>query len=66
MARTSAADLAKALSGTDFPANTQELVDRAKKNGAPEEVIQTIKEFSGDREYKSMADVEHEFSQSQR
>lgn len=66
MARTSAADLAKALSGTDFPADTDELVERAKENGAPEEIIDTIKEFSKDRKYNSMADVEREFSQSQR
>lgn len=66
MARTSAADLAKALSGADFPANTQDLVEKAKENKAPKEVIETIQEFREDREYNSMADVEHEFSQSQR
>lgn len=61
--RTSAADIAKALSGTDFPANIHKLVKKAKENGAPEEVIETLKGFK-DQEFGSMADVEHEFSRS--
>jgi hypothetical protein len=66
MARTSAADLAKALSGTDFPANSDDLLRRARENRAPQEVIETIQELPKKHEFKSMADVEHEFSQSQK
>lgn len=66
MARTSAADLARALRGTDFPATTEDLVNKAKENGAAEEIIETIRELPEDTEYQSMADVEHEFSQAQK
>lgn len=63
--RTSAADLAHALGGTDFPAKKNDLVKIAKNNGAPQEIVETIQSLPGDVEYRSMADVEHEFSRLQ-
>jgi hypothetical protein len=38
-------------------------VRKAKENGAPEEIIATVQELPEDTEYRSMADVEHAFSQ---
>ena len=56
----SAADLQSYLRGMDYPAGRQDLVARAKENGAPESVINVIEEF-GDRTYRSAAEVSEEF-----
>lgn len=60
--RASAADLAHALGGTDFPAKRDDLMKIAKKNGASEDIIETVGNFPEDVEFRSMADVQHEFS----
>jgi Protein of unknown function (DUF2795) len=65
MARTSAADLSHGLKGASFPMNTRQLAEHARQNRAPEDVVETIKHMP-DREFGSLADVEHAFSQSQR
>lgn len=44
------------LKGIDFPAGKQDLVQRAKDNGAPPEVMDKI-EAMPDQSYGSMADV---------
>jgi hypothetical protein len=59
----SASGIAKALGGIDFPARRDDLVSHAKSNGAPEEVVDAIKDFP-EREYQSMADVEKGFGKS--
>ena len=56
----SAADLQSYLRGMDYPAGRQDLVARAKENGAPESVIDVIEQF-GDRTYRSAAEVSEEF-----
>jgi len=56
----SAADLQSYLKGMDYPAGRQDLIARAKENGAPESVINVIEEF-GDRTYRSAAEVSEEF-----
>ncbi len=63
MARTSAADLSHGLKGATFPMNTRQLAEHARQNRAPDEVVETIKHMP-DREFGSLADVEHVFSQS--
>lgn len=65
MARTSAADLSHGLKGASFPMNTRQLAEHARQNRAPEDVVETIKQMP-DREFGSLADVEHVFSQGQR
>ncbi len=65
MAHTSAADLAHGLKGATFPMNTKQLAEHARQNRAPDEVIKVIKHMP-DREFGSLADVEHAFSQSQK
>ena len=59
-AHLSAADLQSYLRGMDYPAGRQDLVARAKENGAPESVIDVIEQF-GDRTYRSAAEVSEEF-----
>jgi hypothetical protein len=59
----SASSIAKVLGGIDCPARGDDLVSHAKSNGAPEAVIDAIKDFP-EREYQSMADVEKGFGKS--
>lgn len=63
MAHMSAADLAHGLKGTKFPAKKEELVKQARKNGASDDILDTIQEMP-DGEFGSITDVEHAFSQS--
>lgn len=56
LASHSTATIAQALSGIDFPANKQKLIEHARKNNAPEETIQTLQDMP-DEQYTSMADV---------
>ncbi len=64
MARTSAADLSHGLKDATFPMNTRQLAEHARQHRAPDEVVETIKHMP-EREFRSLADVEHVFSQSQ-
>lgn len=56
LASHSTATIAQVLSGIDFPANKQKLVDYAQKNNADNDVLDTIRQMP-DAEYTSMADV---------
>ncbi len=56
LASHSTATIAQALSGIDFPANKNDLIEHAKKNNADNEVIQALNEMP-DEQYTSMADV---------
>jgi len=56
LASHSTATIAQALSGIDFPANKNDLIEHAKRNNADSEVIQTLNEMP-DEQYTSMADV---------
>jgi len=64
MARTSAADLSHGLKDASFPMTTRQLAEHARQNRAPDEVVETIKHMP-DREFGSLADVEHVFSESE-
>lgn len=59
----SAAEMAKSLGGIHFPADKRDLENHARQKGARNQIIETIRHMP-DREYDSMADVEHEFSQA--
>lgn len=63
MPRTSAADLSHGLKGATFPLNTRQLAEHARQNRAPDDIVETIKRMP-EREFGSLADVEHEFSRS--
>jgi hypothetical protein len=52
----SPSNVARYLSGIDFPCRKGDLVRHAKNNGAEEEVLQVLQELP-EQEYGNMADV---------
>ena len=52
------------LKGISFPASKDDLVEHAKKNGAPSQVMEAI-EAMPDDEYGTMADVMKGFKQAE-
>ncbi|MBE9049014.1 DUF2795 domain-containing protein [Nostocales cyanobacterium LEGE 11386] len=58
----SAIDISRTLSGIDFPANKQDLVNHARDKNANEEIINVLQQMP-EREYNNMADVEHAFGE---
>lgn len=56
LASHSTATIAQVLSGIDFPADKQKLVDYAQRNNAESDVLDAIKQLP-ESEYTSMADV---------
>jgi len=60
----SATELQEALSGIEFPASRQDLVDQANDNGADQSVISAL-ETLPDREYHAVTEVQQAFSGAQ-
>ncbi len=56
----SASAFQKYLSGMDYPAGKQDLISHARKNNAPDAVIQVLEMFQ-DKSFQSAADVSQEF-----
>jgi len=50
------AEISKYLSGINFPCSKEELINHARRNNAPENVLQTLRRIP-DRTYNSMSDV---------
>jgi hypothetical protein len=63
MTLPSAAALAHGLKGSHFPASKKQLVEIARNNKAPQEVIDSIEQLP-DQEFASITAVEHAFSKS--
>jgi hypothetical protein len=59
----SAAELEKYLKGIDFPATKQDLLSKARANGAPQEVIDMINGLHEDR-FNSPIDVSKAFGET--
>lgn len=60
MAEASPAQIEKTLSGIDYPASKQELIEHAKNSGKNnDDIIEILNQFS-DREYNSPVDVNRE------
>jgi len=59
-AALSASAFQKYLGGMDYPAGKQDLISHAKKNNAPDAVIQVLEMF-GDKTFQSAAEVSQEF-----
>jgi Protein of unknown function (DUF2795) len=55
--------LQKFLGGIDYPTDKQTLLDTAKKNGADDNVLETLKKLSADH-FNSPNDVSEAFSDS--
>ncbi len=60
LAHLSPIDLQTYLKGIDYPAEKRDLIDHARKNNAPENVIAALELFS-DRTYRSTTEVSTEF-----
>jgi hypothetical protein len=56
MAKVNPIQLQKYLKGVDYPASKQDLLDRAKHEGADENVFSTLERLP-DEEYQTPADV---------
>ncbi|HEY7126809.1 MAG TPA: DUF2795 domain-containing protein [Ktedonobacterales bacterium] len=52
----SPSNVQKYLKGVDYPAKKRDLVETARKNAAPNEVVQVIQQFP-DQEFKGPQDV---------
>jgi hypothetical protein len=59
----SAAELEKYLKGVDFPASKDDLIENARANGAPEDVIDMISDLSEDN-FNSPIDLSKAFGES--
>ncbi len=62
MASANPIQVEKYLKGIDFPASKQDLVQCAKENDAPEEVLSMLEQLSG-KQYNSPVDITKEFKQ---
>lgn len=58
--KVSASELALYLKGIDFPAGKMKIIETARSNGAPDNVMQFINRLP-EREYHRANEVEHEF-----
>lgn len=56
-------DVQKHLSGVDYPANRQDLVEEARNQDADDKAIQALQNMP-DKEYNSPTDVTHELRKS--
>ena len=63
MANSSPIELQKHLSGVDYPATRDELVEKAKSNGADSDIVDQLSNIP-DRNYDGPNAVSAEFSKS--
>jgi hypothetical protein len=56
MAKVNPIQLQKYLKGVDYPASKQDLIERAKQEGADENVFSTLEQLP-DEEYETPAEV---------
>ena len=59
MAMASPAEIQKYLSGVDYPADKEDLLEAARSKDAPEEVLDALAQL-GEKEYASPAEVMQE------
>ncbi len=57
----SASQLTMYLKNIDFPADKQQIIEAAKSNGAPEQVMQMLNRLP-DKQYTRSNEIEQEFS----
>ncbi|MBW4581041.1 MAG: DUF2795 domain-containing protein [Tildeniella nuda ZEHNDER 1965/U140] len=56
MTKVNPIQLQKYLKGVDYPANKQDLLDRARQESADENILSTLEQLS-DEEFETPADV---------
>ena len=59
----SAAEIERYIRGVDFPADKENLVQQARENNAPNEVVDLMNDFP-ERKYESAADVARGISEA--
>ncbi|MBE9005574.1 DUF2795 domain-containing protein [Fortiea sp. LEGE XX443] len=57
MAKANPVEIQKHLKGMDYPANKQELVQHAQKQGADRKVLSLLEQLPNDEEFDSPTDV---------
>ena len=57
---TSPIEVQKALKGMDYPAKKKDLIEKARENDAPREVMQVLEDLP-DKEFENAVDVSREF-----
>jgi len=62
---TSPIEVQKALKGMDYPAKKQDLIEKARENSAPQEVMQVLESLP-DKEFENAVDVSKEFGEGGR
>jgi hypothetical protein len=55
--RASPTDVQRALKGADYPASREDLIELARENDAPEDVLDDLEENLEEEEYESPAQV---------
>jgi hypothetical protein len=58
----STAEVSVALTGINFPATKQQMIDYAKNRGAPQEVIDGLQRLKSER-FLTMSEVWHEIGE---
>jgi len=62
---TSPIEVQKALKGMDYPAKKKDLIEKAKENSAPKEVMHVLESLP-DKEFENAVDVSKEFGEGGR
>lgn len=60
----SPANVTHHLKGVDFPASKDDLVEKARNNGAGQDVLEVLESFPEGEEFESLADVMEAFGDS--
>ncbi len=59
---TSPIEVQKALKGMDYPAKKKDLIEKARENDAPKEVMQVLENLP-EKEFENAVDVSKEFGE---
>lgn len=62
---TSPIEVQKALKGMDYPAKKKDLIEKARENSAPQEVMHVLENLP-DKEFENAVDVSKEFGEGSR
>jgi hypothetical protein len=57
MAKANPVEIQKHLKGVDYPANKQDLIQHAKKQGADKGIISLLEKLQEDEEFESPTDL---------
>ncbi len=57
MAKANPVQIQKHLKGVDYPANKQDLIQHAQRQGADEKVISLLEQLPEDEEYENPTDL---------